>query len=402
MGRRPSGRIRKGRWMAQLGPVDPQTGRRRDITLRHPDGRPILAAERKAAAQAIRRLSSEGAGSGLTVARLLGLYMRWQAETGASQRTLDDLDAHLIRWARLPAGAGTVGDLLVSEARPEHAWQLRASGAGGLRNAYAAIKAAFRWAHRPIEGRTPAVLCTGGPHPLESLKVGSGGRRSVAIDPADARRLRRLAWAHARQPTKTRRDATKRDRRRRWLALAAQIGAGLRTHEAVGLTWGEVRQHGAEVPSQGREVPSQGREVPSQGVELVLAIDPARDKRRRKGVAPDRPAFYGWSGPAPRRWLALAAALARPEPTLAGCSGQSYSRWFSGDVVPYAAAHGLALPPKFSPYAARHAHFNRGKRSGMTAEELSGSSGNSPEVLRRVYLHGGEEDALKVARKMRG
>jgi integrase len=363
---------RSRRYYARLGPPSPKTGKPTPVMLTREDGSPLAYGDQAGVAAAVRRLLAERdaravRAAGPTVFELCRDFVAWHKANGTAPRTWGGYDESLRRFAGFTHGGSRYADRPAAEVGPADLWRLKASGASGLRNLYAAVKACWAWAARPVEGREPVRVLP--ESPFRGLKLprpgrGPGGPEKI-VAWRETRRLVRFARAWARRRPRFRREKTVAGRRLKALCLDFIALTGCRPFEAWQLRWAEFRA--------------------DQG---VAVIDPGRTKPRgrdRRIPLPDRLIR--------RLALVRGSPAAHPVfvflPASSRCRGvpsmKEYHDWL-GEVRAAAESEGVPLPAGFTSYWLRHTWQTTGL-DVESAEGVAQAAGNSPKVLLDTYQH---------------
>ena len=381
---------RRGRYLARLGPESERTGKPTPVVLEHPDGRPIAKGDAAAVAAAILRLQAERDArerrfAGPSVIELAREFVRWHEDNGSAPKTCDGHQYYLTRFARFVGPDGLpYGVRAAASIGPEDLWRIKASGQGSLRLWFASVLACWRWASRPVEGRTPARLLAS--NPLEGVAKPPRGRTTPKlVDWPTTRRLLRIARAWANEPIPKRQARIRAERRLRVLCLTLIAWTGCRPFEAGGLRWDEIDWR-----------------------EGVIVVDPARTKRRGKDRRIALPRQLG-------RALQLARWSTSAHPVFAflpawsrgtrGLGVHGLDEWFRETLKPLATAAGVPLPEGLTLYWFRHDWQTAGL-DVASVEQVSAAAGNSPGVLVSTYAHlrneGIRKTAEAVQRRRRG
>lgn len=378
---------RSGHYYVRLGERNPVTGKRRAILLRYPDGRPIGKADKSAVAAAVARCRAaiaerEQLQRGMPVSLVVSWYLHWLADQGRGEATIANHRQRLMQWCQISSRGKLVGHKPAASVTVEdlHAWKVwseaRGNGAQQVRNNYASAMACYRWAARPIEGRTPIRLLD--TNPLEGAIRPRGGRKQVKdVRWPVARRILRLAWGRARNWYPRDRAAN----RLKALAVAVIAHTGCRPGEVWGLRWEEIRwDRGLLVIPEHKTAHKTGEPrrivVPRR---LLQALQIVQDWPT--GVRhPERVFASG------RRQRVDQKAL---------------ERWWwdlRKDLGPE------VVGPKVTLYWFRHA-YQRAGYGRVDINVLADSVGNSPSVLRSTYADSDDqqikESADRVARARR-
>jgi hypothetical protein len=385
MGRRITGwwDDRARRYMARLGPASDRTGKPRPVVLKDADGRDIPFGGEKAdkvpAVQAAiarilgEREAAERRTAGPTVAEVCRSFVAWHAENGSAQRTVEDHHYHLGRFSGFLHAGARYADRAARSIEPEDLWRLKKAGLGSIRLLYASVLACWRWASRPVEGRSPTRLLP--ENPLAGIaKPPRGARRTKTVPWAVARQLLRFARARARRPARTRRERTRAAERLRVLCLHLIATTGCRPFEAEGLI--AVAPTRAKDRRPGRPAEKPRRIAVPRGLLRALAL--VRD----------------WRDAHPR-WV-FVPAWTRGK---AGLSPKALIAWFGDELKPAAIAAGVPLAPETTLYYFRHAWQTMGLEV-ESAEGVSAAAGNSPEVLLSTYEHTTNRRIREVAGKV--
>lgn len=375
---------RSKRYFARLGEVNPKTGKRRAVQLRHEDGRAIAEGDRRGLEAAVsRRLAeleaAERRAHGPTVAEVCAAFVRWHAENGSAGRTVKDHYYHLSRWARVDVGGVPLAERPAAEVVPEDVWAMDAAGLGSLRLAYASVLACWAWAARPVKGRDPVRMIPS--NPLAKLAKPPRGKvsRKLVGWPA-VRRLVRFAFGRAKRlgvAKLGRPDRTRRAERLRALALQFMAHTGCRPGEAAALEWGDLDLARGLVT-----IPAERTKTRKTGRDRRFAV-PRRLARALSLARADAAAHPRWVFvPA---WARVASA---PSP-------RDLMKWWRNVLKPAAVAAGLPVPEGMTLYWLRH-DFQSAGLAVASAEEVSMFAGNSPKVLLETYAHQGERAALEI------
>jgi integrase len=383
------GRQAKGYWDDQkrryyVRLVDPETGKKRAHLLTHPDGRHIAEGDVGAVAAAVRRSLGEREEAsyrpeGPTVAEVCKAFVAWHAENGSAQRTVDDHHYHLTRLSRFEHGGVQYANRPASSIGPEDVWRLKQAGLGSLRLLYASILACWRWAARPVEGRTPPRMLAS--NPLAGLaKPPAGAPVEKGIPWKDARKLVRFAWAWASREPKTRRSRTRAARRLQALCLCLIADTGCRPHEAWGLEWDEI--------------------LWGEGFLRIVERSKTRRTRKARNVPVGKRVMQllakvrEWEGAHPRYVFLPAWTRSEGPPRT-----KRLIDWFAEELRPAALAAGVPIPPEMTLYYLRH----EWQTTGLEVESIEGVSaaaGNSPKVLLDRYEHTKRRRIREVAEKI--
>lgn len=391
MPRRPQGwwSERDRRWYARLGEVSPTTGKRRAVALLDEDGALLGPGDQAGVHAAIGRLlkardSAERETVRPSVDTVCRSFVAWHKEQGSATRTIRDHHYWLGRFAAVELDGAAIGSREAAAIRPEDLWAADEQlGPGAHRNLYASVLACWRWASRPMKGRTPArMLAT---NTLDGLPRPPAGSRGDCVVPWPViRRLLRLARGWARRRAGARIDRTRWTRRLKVLCLTLIAHTGCRPFEAAHLRWDEIRW--------------------DRG---ILSIDPDRDKARRPGRKPRKPRVI-----AVPHWLMRALAIVARSPAShpvwvfrpahevrdSGLSVPELGRCLAEDLVPagLAADPPLPWPDGATLYAMRHSWQSIGLEA-ESAEGVASAAGNSPAVLLSTYHHPRERHIRQVA-----
>jgi len=330
---------RQGRYLARLGPPSEKTGKPTPIALKGEDGSPIAKGDAAGVAAAIKRLQAEREArarrfAGPTVLELGQAFVTWHKANGSAPKTVKGHAYYLKRFAKFVGVDGMpYAYRPAASIEPEDLWRIKASGQGSLRLWFASVLACWRWASRPVEGRTPARLLAS--NPLEGVAKPKRGRSTPKlVDWKTTRRLLRLARCWANEPIPKRQARIRAERRLRVLCLTLIAWTGCRPFEAGGLRWDEVDWR-----------------------EGVIVVDPARTKRRGKDrrIALPRQLLHA---------LRLARGAETAHPTFAflpawsrgtrGLGVHGLDEWFRETLKPLAASAGLPLPEGLTLYWFRH------------------------------------------------
>jgi integrase len=383
---------RSSRYYVRLGEIDPKTGRRRAVLLRHPDGSPIARGDDRAVAAAIQRLLARVAEeerriAGPTVADLVNAFLAWHEEH-SKPRTVETHEYHLVRFCRhewagvqyqdRPAASITVADLT----RYRRAMEARDCQTGYVKLAYASVLACWRWAARPVEGREPPRLLDANPFDgLQRPRKGRG-RRLILPWPTIVAFLR-----FAQDRTRGVHSNGREHDRLRVLALRLMAECGCRPSEAVACRWDWVleEERVVVIPAGAQKTGHRTQEDRIIGLSPELAAELAA----LRGTT--HPIFVFTPATDPR-------GADRPP------SVHRYNEWFRrlrGD----ANAAGLALPDEATPYTFRHSLISQARAAGMDLRDLAPAMGHSADVAEKVYSHSQNEEIrekMDRVRRLRG
>lgn len=376
MGRRATGYWdkRSGKWYVRLGEVSPTTGRRLSVMLRDEDGQPITDKQAKrAAAAAVQRLlatqaATEENARAPTVAEVCAAFIAWHKENGSAERTIRGYDYHLRRFAAFKAGGRRYADRPTTEIGPEDLWAAK-EVLGTKRHLYLAVLACWRWAARPVEGRTPTRLLK--ENLLEGTRRIPPGKKTKKLVGWEAtRKLLRFARARARtRPLKFRRDATRAAERLRVLCLHFIAATGCRPHEATALEWSEIDLEKGMV-----EIPREKTKARRKGDPRLFSVPSSLLKVLRF--------IHRWHRRHPKYVFITAASRTGKVP-----NSRVLMAWFREELKPAALAAGVPIPEGMTLYFLRHSYATAGVEAGVPLDTMALALDNSPNELRKTYTH---------------
>jgi integrase len=346
----------------------------RQSKLTHDDGSPVARGDHAGLAAALGRLLGEGPKArpvaGLDVAGVAQAWLDWSKGRGRRRKTLAGHGAILQRIVEHRHRGRTLGTLPASALGLAH-WSSyqRALEARGLsprtiQAHFASLKACWRWASRPVVGRTPARLVPADPFRDAELDLTHERRRVRGVlTRDDVRRL--LEAADAGQGPEAYR-----------LAARIQAESGCRTGEVLGLRWEWWRGRWWEIPAD------QHKTGTRTGRARVVAVTAATAERVERWRAESRTPWVCKPGERNR------APDRPPQPG-------HYLAWFRA----VAAAAGV---PDARPYWLRDYFSNEARRAGVAAAVAARVQGHSAGVAERHYQSMGGEEAVNVVERVAG
>lgn len=358
------GRPAKGYWKASQGAYYSDVGGT-SHRLNYPDGSPVRRGDDAGRLEALARLIGEAraepsaARSGQwSAGDVMRAWIAWHRERGSKPRTIVGYLHVLNAWGRHKSGgkalhhkpADRVGvDDWTSYRR---ALVSRKLASRTIEAHLDAIKACWRWASRPVEGRTPSRLVRHDPFRdlLVDLRperrrvrgVLSPGQLAALIAAAD--RVAPEAWR---------------------VAWRIQVDSGCRTSEVLSLRWEWWTGRAFVMPASAHKTGAK------TGKSRIVAVTSATQTKIQE---------WRQSHLASPTWVVVASRIAGSAARPA--SAAWYGRWWKK-----VAAGVEGLPSGCSAYWARDSFRARARAAGVGAKEIAESVGHSEAVGARHYDH---------------
>lgn len=355
-------------WYTQAG------GTQRKLVL--PDGRTPVprsdeAGKLAALAEIVGAAPHARKAKSLAAAHLAQRWIDWARLQSRSRRTVASHLSILRGFLMHKHRGKRLGDIPADQIGLAHwsayqaAMEERGSSPRTIAAHFATVRACWRWAARPVVGRSPSRLLRYDPFRDAALEL-PPSRRAVRgqLSRADVGKILAAVEASAEgEPFK--------------LAVRAQAESGCRTAEVLGLRWEWWKGRWWEIPPDQHKT---GRRTGRARVVAVTAGTAERLERLRAGRA------EGWcfkAGVRTGRWEDRPPS---PNPYLI-----AFRR--------AAAAAGL---PECRPYWLRDAFSNNARRAGVAPHAAAQSQGHSAGVAARHYQSVGGEEAAEIVERVAG
>jgi integrase len=392
---------RSHRYYVRLGEVDPKTGKRRPLMLRDERGKPIIEGDSDGKTKALARLiderdAAERRRTGPSVDDLVVAYLNWHKAAGSADRTIEGHTYHLLRFTEFASDSVRYGDRAASDIsvrdlkRMREEMESRGNNAGYIAHLYSSVKACWAWAARPVEDRDPIepMIAHNPFHRLPVPKEERGDEKFVPV----RMQINLIRFAEERHPTVHVNGRTKDGLM--ILALKLVVLSGCRPAEAIGLRWDEIDWENAlaKIPALRHSTAKGKRKTDDRRTHKT---GKRTGKIRRIDIRPDvmkeLKALNESSVRHPTWVFVVPNRKERP-------TSRRFGAWFNRLRAAALAAHeagskvgnknaGVDLDPECTLYWFRHTFQSIGVRV-LSAGDVAGLSGNSPEMVQSRYLHG--------------
>jgi integrase len=354
----------------------------------------------------------------LTVRKLASLYLVALRQAGMKDRTIEGHEEILrkfrdfrhkgVAYGDRPARTIAASDL----GRMDRAWREAGHAPGYRAHLYASVLACWNWASRPEPDRNPERLIEENPF-AGMRRPSTKGRLARIATRDDLARFLRYARADLNRPwpagTRGRCMACMRDGRpgpcrrshaptlrmlRDTLVLLRLVGeTGCRPGEACAALWEDWRPHvGADDRGHSWGILEvEHKTIRYTGGKRKLVVPPplvrAIERIRSREGRHETYIFTHRRGRGAEDRGQDSAAAGEPWNTTA--LDRRLRQWRNAAIE-----GGLAIRKDFTPYALRHAYYS--KVAPVLGAELAGLlGGTSGAVVRKVYLHGRDEDLIR-------
>jgi integrase len=383
----------RGVWVASLGerydyhtPDGRTISKRRQVVLTYEDGAtPVKKDDVAGRLAALARLKAiceaedvASHGPGLSTAGLFKQWVDWHRRH-SRPTTAADYAFVARRACNVPWKDRTIGHVPAREFNVEHLFairaRLRAEGVadGGIQPLDSHVKAAFRWAAKAVEGRTPLVLLAVNPFPRDSVK-GLSPPRSGRPCPTWPELLEILDRLDAHVSREITGGYTGRSRARALAnALAVRVIAerGARPREVCELEVGDWDDAAGGFAFGGRH------KTAKRGVVGVLPLRGSTAERVRAYLEMDRAGPYVF-------WPERTEGQGPPDP------GHLANWWRS--------VKGAAGAERYSLYSFRNCVSNRLRLAGVEGRAMQVALRQTSAIADTIYRRDAIEEAARIFR----
>lgn len=339
-----------------------------------------------------------------TVEWLIEIYLAWGAGEVAAGRMSGNhygpLSSRLKLFTDHPEISRTRATALTVDMLAEFFSSLRGRGyeAHYIAGVGRSIRAAFRWAARPVPGRTPTRLIPENPLAGYEFPRAPGAVRGY-IEGEVVRRFLRWAWGRARSPATGTKPGSRRFDRLFVLMLRFQRLTGCRPGEACDLRWSDIDREAGKItiPAARQKMgKATGRDrviyLTRPVVRMLDAIG------RMEGHHPEYVFTHmRGRGASMRGHGCPLAGEPWPSGSAASAKVRKLRELAISEGLPGLVAVGAK---KLVAYSNRHGYVSEAISLGLTHEQTAGLVGNSAGILARTYAHALERADADRAKKL--